>query len=245
MPANSTAPNPAPANPATSAKPRTPRGDIDQKHVVELEFAEFILRSAVKPTYATALATGGIDAAFLELWQTRISGARDIASEATQKTTSRVSVTGEEQKRQTALVELLKRVQARAKQKHADNNRAALRDYYIGDPQPLDVNRPRLEQSAESILKKLETDALPGITAATLTQIADALTSYKQVQSEQSSQQAGATEARQKLAEEIGAIAAARRKIQFAADAEWPHTRPVNAAIRREFRLPQDKSLKA
>jgi hypothetical protein len=38
---------------------------------------------------------------------------------------------------------------------------------------------------------------------------------------------------------------ARRKKIQFAADATWPHENAANAAIRREFKLPADKALKA
>ena len=35
-----------------------------------------------------------------------------------------------------------------------------------------------------------------------------------------------------------------RREIQFAADAEWPHTDPANAGIRVEFQLPVDRVMK-
>ena len=36
-------------------------------------------------------------------------------------------------------------------------------------------------------------------------------------------------------------ITARRREIQFAADAEWPHTDPAHAGTRREFKLPPDR----
>jgi hypothetical protein len=39
-------------------------------------------------------------------------------------------------------------------------------------------------------------------------------------------------------------IVALRREIQFAADAEWPHTDPANAGLRAEFQLPPDRVMK-
>jgi hypothetical protein len=42
----------------------------------------------------------------------------------------------------------------------------------------------------------------------------------------------------------VSGIMAERREIQFAADAEWPHTDPANAGIRVEFQLPVDRVMK-
>jgi hypothetical protein len=42
----------------------------------------------------------------------------------------------------------------------------------------------------------------------------------------------------------VSDIVAKRREIQFAADAEWPHTDPANAGIRGEFQLPPDRVVK-
>ncbi len=39
-------------------------------------------------------------------------------------------------------------------------------------------------------------------------------------------------------------LPAKQREIQFAADAEWPHTDPANVGIRVEFQLPPDRVMK-
>ena len=135
-------------------------------------------------------------------------------------------------------------MQARARQKFADTPPARLRDYAIGDRQKINANRSRLEQCAEAILKNLATDALPGVTAQTTTDITAALQAYKQVQTDQLSEQSGAGGARTHLAEAVDAITARRKKIQFAADASWPHENPANAAIRPEFKLPPNRSVR-
>ena len=42
----------------------------------------------------------------------------------------------------------------------------------------------------------------------------------------------------------VADIVTKRREIQFAADADWPHTAPANAGIRAEFQLPPDRVMK-
>ena len=50
--------------------------------------------------------------------------------------------------------------------------------------------------------------------------------------------------ARRQLEAAIADIVSRRREIQFAADAEWPHTDSSNAGIRAEFQLPSDRVVK-
>jgi hypothetical protein len=63
------------------------------------------------------------------------------------------------------------------------------------------------------------------------------------VQSDQTGPQSEATKARRQLESAIADVIAKRRKIQFAADAEWPNTTPANAGIRAEFQLPPDRMM--
>ena len=157
-------------------------------------------------------------------------------------TTSKQGVTGNEAGLMNKLVELIKEVQQRARQKYAAANPIALKDYAIGDK--WHDSRAILEQTALNTLSKLAKDTLPGVDAAKVTALQDALSNYKNVQTDQVGGQADATTARATLEAAVKSIIARRREIQFAADAQWPSSNPANAGIRREFRLPPDKAMK-
>jgi hypothetical protein len=138
---------------------------------------------------------------------------------------------------------MFRMVQSHAKQKHERSNPGVLRDYYIGVTPRFDSNRAQLEQSATAVLLKLETDPLPGVTAAKKLAFSSALDAYKNVEEEQSGGKSATTSALRALEVEIAEIAAIRREFQHAADGIWPPSRDHDA-IRREFRLPLNRRMK-
>jgi hypothetical protein len=79
--------------------------------------------------------------------------------------------------------------------------------------------------------------AAGGITAAKLTALAADIAAALALAG-------AATTARATLEAAVKSIIARRREIQFAADAQWPHSNAANAGIRREFRLSPDKAMK-
>jgi hypothetical protein len=88
-------------------------------------------------------------------------------------------------------------------------------------------------------------DTLPGITAAKVTALQGLLDAYRNGNVPESSAQASPASARGTLAEQIESINTRRRQIQFAADAEWPHTNSTNAGIRSEFQLTPNRPFNA
>jgi succinyl-CoA synthetase alpha subunit len=108
----------------------------------------------------------------------------------------------------------------------------------------LDENRARLVQLAGQILAKAGTAALPGITPLKLGQAATTLEQYKTIETAQSDAQSDATDSRSDLKTLVREITNVRIAIQLAADAEWPHGNPANAAERREFQLPPNRPLR-
>ena len=115
-------------------------------------------------------------------------------------------------------------------------------------------SRSLLEQTAASILLKLNgdpkatppvpPDVLPGMDAAKIAALQQAAADYQGVKGDQTGAQSGASTARHQLELAMNGIVAQRREIQFAADADWPHEDPANAAIRVEFQLPADHVMK-
>lgn len=248
-------PDPTPTpTPAPTPAPKTPRtrGLVNQAWLDELTTAEEIVATAQKSAYATKLADGGIDAAKISAITDAILAGRNLASQAVQGTTGKLGVTASEMTLQDDLINKIQEVQKRVRQKYAATEPLKLKDYAIG--QQFYNSRSLLEQTTSNILRKLlgdsaatppvPADVLPGITAAKITALQTALADYQAVQSDQSGAQGDATTARRQLETVVADIIAKRREVQFAADAEWPHTDPANAGIRGEFQLPPDRVLK-
>ncbi|MDD5140426.1 MAG: hypothetical protein PHY43_09245 [Verrucomicrobiales bacterium] len=234
-------PTPTPA-PAPAPKTTPKRGIVNQSLLDELSGAEEIAAAAKKPAYAATLAVGGIDAAKVTGLTTAIAAARNLGAQAVQGTTGKQGVTAEESGLMDDLVNKIQEVQKRARQKYDATGPVKLKDYGVG--QQFYNSRSLLEQTAANILSKLATDALPGITPAKITALQTALVDYQGVQGDQTGAQGDATTARRQLETAVNDIIARRREIQFAADAEWPHTDSANAGVRLEFQLPSDRVMK-
>lgn len=235
------APTPAPA-PAPAPQTTRTRGLVNQALLDELTVAEEITAAAKKAGYGAQLAAGGIDAPKIAAITDAIANARKLAAQAVQGTTGRQDVTQNEAGLMNDLINKIQEVQKRARQKYDATDPVRLKDFAVG--QQFYNSRSLLEQTAANILEKLKTDTLPGITPAKVSALQQALTDYQNVQGDQTGAQSGATTARKQLETAVSDIVARRREIQFAADAEWPHTDSANAGVRAEFQLPPDRVMK-
>lgn len=239
---------PPPPAPKTVGK----RGLVNQHLLDELTEAEAILTAASPADRAARLAEGGIDAGKIGALTAAIAAARKLASLAVEGTTGKQGITGDENELMDDLINKIQEVQKRARQKYDATDPAQLPGYAVR--QKFYSSRSVLEQTAANILHKLQgdpdatppvpADVLPGITPAKIAALKTALADYENVQGDQSGAQSSATTARKQFEAAVSDIVARRREIQFAADAEWPHTDPANAGIRSEFYLPADRVMK-
>ena len=240
-------PDPTPT-PTPAPKTTPKRGDINQDWLDEFTNSEAIAAVAQKTAYAAPLANGGIDAAKPVGLSDAILAARQLAGLAVQDTSGKRKITGNESDLQKELIRQIQTVQKRARQKYDATEPVRLKDYAVG--QQFYNSRSLLEQTATNILLKLNgtaqtpADALPGIDAGKIAALQQALTDYQGVQTNQTGAQSDATTARRQVEAAVAEIVARRREIQFAADAEWTHTDPANAGIRKEFQLPPDRVMK-
>jgi len=233
-------------------EPVVKRGIVNQHLLDELTEAEAILKAAAPADRAAKLAEGGIDAGKISTLTAAIPAARNLASLASEGTTGKQGITGDEADLMEDLINRIQEVQKRARQKYDATDPAQLLGYAIR--QKFYSSRSLLEQTGANILHKLQgdptanppvpADVLPGITPAKIAGLQTALAAYQDVQGDQSGAQSSATTARRQLDSAVSDIMAMRREIQFAADAEWPHTDPANAGIRVEFYLPPDRVMK-
>lgn len=234
--------------PKTTSK----RGEINQTWLDEFTAAEAIVAAAGKDGRSARLAEGDIDVAKVAALTNAILAGRTLAGQAVQGTSGKQIITGTEETLMAGLMEQIQYIQKRARQKYDATAPGRLKDYCIG--QKIADSRSQLEQAAANILLKLNgnaaavppvtADVLPGVNAAKIAALQGALDDYKNVQGEQTGAQGDATGWRKQVETAVADIVARRREIQFAADAEWPHTVPANAGIRAEFKLPLDRVMK-
>ncbi len=240
-------PDPTPPAPTLPPEPPKksagPRGEINANWLDEISTTEKLAVVAAKDAYKTKLAKRKIDAPWLTKLSADLERARTLTGQATGKTTGKKVVTKTEKDLKAALVAQIQSIRAAAKQKYFTKNKPALADYYFAK-NIKGMSRPDLEACATNIAAKAKDAALPGIEAAELQALDDALEAYKGVETDQSGAQSGATAARKALEALVKEIADQRRELQFAVDGLWPAGKPENAALRVEFKLPADKAFK-
>ncbi len=232
-------PSPSSSQPVSTGSHRVPQPN--QAALDEMNKAETLCLKAQKAEYSGPLAARDISAALLTATLTKIQQARAVAALGTQATTGRQTVTQSEENLRKDLLKRLNEIQKAAKQK-ARLTPLNLDDYFVGVR--LDESRARLVQLAGQVLAKAGTADLPGITPLKLGQAATILAEYKNIETAQSDAQSDATDSRSDLKTMVREITNVRIAIQLAADAEWPHGDPANAAERREFQLPPNRPLK-
>ncbi|MCX6368863.1 MAG: hypothetical protein NTX57_19445 [Armatimonadetes bacterium] len=137
-------------------------------------------------------------------------------------------------------MELLREIHAAARQKFASTAPEKLRDYGIGAHLGI-LSFVNFTGIAEAIYEKLDDEPLPGINAAKQAAFRAALDAYKNTDTRQNASRSTASGLRAQRDEALKAIKAARKTIQFAAEAQWPSSKPENKAAREAFQLPVSK----
>lgn len=171
----------------------------------------------------------------------KITQADELLGNTTGDSADKENSTLDEDTAKQALLGQIAKVQKRAKRKYGTNDPARGK-YFIGDR--IDANRPMLEGAAKAIEQTLATDTLPGHKAADTTALSDARKAYSASKPAQTGEQSKASSDLIQLEALVKDIANDRRNIQYAADTIWPASNKANAAIRREFGLPPNRSLK-
>lgn len=235
------------ATPTPSPEPdkhHAPRGPVNQADIDALDKAEKVANAANSAEFAAALTEREIDGAFINTLLADIGAARRQAGGAVAGSAAKEQTTKDEAVLMNDLITTIRELQSAAKQKYDSGDRTQLANYYIGEK--LD-NRSNLVQFATAIFDRLggatPKDTLPGIKPAKIAQLESRLQAYKNIDLHQASAQGGASDARTNLSDQVNSISQRRRRIQFAADGQWPSSNPANAATRRQFELPPDRPL--
>lgn len=238
MPENTTT-NPGGTAPAPESKPKKIRSPINQAYARELAKAEAVAAAASHEDRTTPLAARDIDEDYVSALFTEVSIARDKAAEMVIKHTAQREATVALHAAETTLIAGLQEVQKAAKQKYARSNRPALAAYFVG--KKLNGNKPNLAQVSQTILDKLATDQLPGITTAKVKALGITRKTWSGAAEAQSTATGATLEVRAEFKSLLKQVKDHRMAAQLAADAEWPHTGNAHSGVRKEFALPGGK----
>ncbi len=225
-----------PGNPPPSHTVRVNKAILD-----ELLKAEQIARAAQKPAYASPLLVRGILGAEVTALLDSITTARTLAGGAGK--VARLESTAAERARRAELLEKVVEMQTAAKIRFRVTDPVHLQLYHVG--KNLGASRANLEQFAPDIIDHAESDALAGIDAAKITAARTALTAYIASNLDQTGATSTAGAQQIALKTRVQQITDDRIRIQLAADTQWPHTNPANAAVRVEFNLSTTNRFKA
>lgn len=233
-------PDPTPTPPPDPQKPKGKRGLVNKQHVEAIDKAGLVTTAAKKTGYVDLLAEREINAPFISQLETDIADCSERMGKASDFTSDIRVATGAEATAKTALQNAIKEIQAAAKQKYSRNTPQQMKDYFVGEP--FGSSRSQLLQTTDSILAKLKTDTLPGITAAKVTGLKSLRDAYAAANAGQGDTQSKASTERNSVEDLVKSITNRRVQIQFAADGIWQASNKANAPIRREFQLPPDRA---
>jgi len=220
---------------------------LNRQHLAALDLAEKVCRAALEPAHLALLTAPDDEPADpndesvlteerLKALEKDIAACRLVVSAAQGQTSKSRQATLDLAAAEDELIEALRTPISRAKQKHAGRNPALLEKYHVGHG--LEGARSSLVQFGTDVLEALKTDRLQGINAKEKSRLTAAVQTLKTLQAEQEA--AGAAE-RAALVAQVASIELRRRSIQFAADAIWPWTNPLNVEIRLKFGLRKDQ----
>jgi hypothetical protein len=238
------------ATPApVSNEPGSTPSLLNAAQLASLTKTEEISRTALKPDYLLALVTleegeepgeDDVSEAAITAVLTLCESARGKGSAAVSATGRKQQSTADEETAEKALVALIREIQARARQKHFSKSPDTLAQYGIG--LKISNSRALLEGWGQTIYDKTATDKLPKVTETKRAALKAALETYKNTQTGQTGAIGEASGTRIDRNALVEQATERRMWLQFAADAEWPHTNPANTPIRREFQLPATRA---
>jgi len=231
------------AAPVTETKTQKSRSPINQADLRKLATAESVGKAAQREEHAALLDTREISAAFVTGYLGRVTAARTKVSEVLQNRTASKEATQAQKRAEKVLLAGLREVQKAAKQKYLRSNPLALADYLVGEA--LNGNQPNLAQTSQTILTRLATDTLPGITAARVAALETARQNWQDRQAGQNVASSDAEDAAAEFKALLKTITDEKLAIQLAADAEWPHDQHDHSGLRKEFALPANRPAQA
>ena len=211
-------------------------GALNKQQQAELTKAREICGVAQQPEYAPALELRGIAAAFVTALLADITAAEQKAQLAVASTSaSRDAARGEQAAAQT-LVDSLRTIQSAARQKHLPERPELLGNYYVGED--IAQSGPLLQAHSQNIIHQADQERPPGVDTTVIARVQSERGAVIAANATQNAELSKGKQGRAERDALVKSIIARRKKIQYAADAQWPPKRPASAQARNDFKLP-------
>ena len=239
-------PTPTPT-PTPAPKAKRQRSTINRKHLNEIANSRAVAKAAADPANAAALAVVEFDATLPAQITTLADATEASIGKLTGTRAVKTEMTAQETAARDALIAVIAPIQAAARRKFTGDLEQMRHAYFIGEGLPEDT-LGEVQTAAVAIRDRLvgtpPQDVLPGIKAAQITALSNAVTQYATnvtAPGDQQNENAGALET---IVSNIGKLAGLRHQVQLAAEQAFPWRTPGVASIRKSFQLPTDRPMR-
>lgn len=231
-------------------KAKRQRGTINRAHLDELKNSRAVAKAALDPANPAALASVEFDATLPGKINTLAGSTETAIGKLTGTRAAKTEMTAQEKTAHDALIAVIAPIQTAAKRKFAAPHDPMRHAYFIDENLAHDTLQ-EVQTAAIAIRDRLVAvapatvplDVLPGIKAAQITALSNAITTYASgvtAPDAQQNQNAGALNA---IVANIGTLAGLRHQVQLAAEQALPWRTPGVAATRQAFLLPADRPM--
>jgi hypothetical protein len=236
--------------PTPAPKAKRQRSTINRAHLDELKNSRAVAAAATDPANAAALATVEFDAT-LPGQITTLAGQTETAiGKLTGTRAQKTDLTAQEIAARDALIAVIAPIQTAARRKFTDPHDPMRHAYFIGENLAHET-LAEVQTAAIAIRDRLvpaspavsPLDVLPGIKAAQITALSNAITQYASGVTAPDDQQNDNAAALQMIVANVGKLAGLRHQVQLAAEQANPWRTPGVAATRQSFLLPTDRPL--
>jgi hypothetical protein len=225
--------------PQPEAPPATTRGGFNKGVEAELSKALDICTAAQRPEYAPGLASRGIDEAFVAALVADILAAGQKGQTAVACDSAAKDATQSGTAAAQALVASLRTIQVAARLEHLPDHSAKLDGYLVGER--LDDSRPLLERHSQTLIDKANEERPGGINTDFIERVKTERQAYVNASTAQGNEEAKGQQGRAERDALLASIKARRRKIQYAAEVQWPAGKPESVQARKDFKLPANR----
>ncbi len=243
-------PTPTPT-PAPVTKTKRIRSTINRAHLDEIKNSRAVAKAAADPNNAAALAAVDFDATLPAQITTLADATEASIGKLAGTRAAKTDMTAQETTARDALIAVIAPIQTAAKRKFTGDHETLRHAYFINEPLAHD-RLQEVQTAAIAIRNRLvpgannapPQDVLPGIKAAQITALSNAITLYAAdvaAPGDQQNQNAGALKA---IVANIGTLAGLRHQVQLAAEQAFPWRTPGVASIRKSFQLPTDRPMR-
>jgi hypothetical protein len=243
-------PTPTPT-PAPATKTKRQRSTINRKHLNEIANSRAVAKAAADPANTAALAVVEFDPTLPAQITTLADTTETAIGKLTGTRVQKTELTAEEKIARDALIAVIAPIQTAARRKFTGDQEQLRHAYFIGEGLP-DDTLGEVQTAAIAIRNRLAPganntapqDVLPGIKAAQIAALSNAITLYAADVAAPGGQKNENSKALEAIIANIGKLAGLRHQVQLAAEQAFPWRTPGVASIRKSFQLPTDRPMR-